>query len=1068
MSYFNDILSSRNLKTCPLPLWRLKITDKEYENLKGLLSQHARMYRSFTTIPREVTLFFAEYWRREYRDGVHSKEMVFSAISTIQDSRLIDNFYDAAKKGARMLGIEICGCKRKEYLDSMLYQGGLPMNLVTTTDINSTWGRFVKGLVFRNISFEELDLGIVATTHKGLRQYCAQLCDAVDSKEHSQMPYWCESEQNPWYQFLLNKFTSIKRSYRLSNPFTLDWEFSFDRVDGKMIIKYDFKGLQRLPKAFCEQNHLQVDKFLSLHINRNGQNVDSFDYLDGFCRYEVRSKHIYNNGDVISAYLKGLEQPLVKELIDCSMPRILSHKENGCYVPSNRIGKTESVLLIPNGWQINSVVEGLQTSQTHWQDEEFTCIWIPDNFDSEIIVVGEGEEMKFSAQSALSWTEVSSSPLYYPSVIEPLYDASNISCQLCSDSGEGQVKKKAPIVEFRSKWSDRWSNIPPYGEIFVRPKTLTDDYISYEKIINVGNSLSIQTIEAERTSCKIKIDWPFGYIQGPEDSSVDDSVWLIKREVETGIDRNHIGFTFTPFHDEKNSFSIHIRAPFRDFAILNADGKPIKNGSMVPYSDVDKFNYYIVGVDVKKLKVGDTTYRLRWYEEQLILMSEDRDSVNIPYEGSLTRIIGDRETLKNMLDKTSCNLMFASIPVTFELSNGESFGFTIKEAPYKVRQSDNLLKIYESNGRQLSYNHAIKLLKIDDPRTDPVTIYPDDEGNFSIPETISQWGYSLVIGRNRGRIFPSLIHTSKMLSSDERRENRNNTIQSIYNELEKANIGSPVWKRIVGWYDRCNSEDIPASSLLDLSCLIEKPEYLIKFALILFASTPQEDRENLDDRLLEIAKDLAFQWFWLLPHISNGIVMTIIQSFIPESSWTSEAVTKLFVEKISKTDSENLMKHLSNMAERNESFESTLINDCLIPLMNEFHSWLVNLCEKSMSRPFYNTNIDINSKSIISDIASNNQLFEIHQLDVNDRLINLNQDLDEEADDFFINYRAAGNHSINDQWFLQRVNCVAAQIKGTVDLFSQSDSIRRSIIYCYRSTTEQFLIELNNELAKNN
>ena len=166
MNFFNDLLKARNLTECPLPLWRLKVTDKEYENLKGLLQQHVRMYRSFNTVYKEAALFFAEYWRREYGEGPHSKEMVFAAISDKKDRRLIEEFFDSAKKGAKELQIERYVGGSEQYLNSMLYQGGLPMKLVTTTDINSVWSRFVKGLVFRNINFDELNLGIVASTNK--------------------------------------------------------------------------------------------------------------------------------------------------------------------------------------------------------------------------------------------------------------------------------------------------------------------------------------------------------------------------------------------------------------------------------------------------------------------------------------------------------------------------------------------------------------------------------------------------------------------------------------------------------------------------------------------------------------------------------------------------------------------------------------------------------------------------------------------------------------------------------------------------------------------------------------
>ena len=233
----------------------------------------------------------------------------------------------------------------------------------------------------------------------------------------------------------------------------------------------------------------------------------------------------------------------------------------------------------------------------------------------------------------------------------------------------------------------------------------------------------------------------------------------------------------------------------------------------------------------------------------------------------------------------------------------------------------------------------------------------------------------------------------------------------------------------------------------------------------MFAETAEEDRDNLDDRLLEMAKDLAFQWYWLLPRINNGLFANL-QSFITEDSWKSEVITKLFVSRISKIDPANLMVHLSNMALGNDDFAAALFQHCLIPLMEDFHAWLLKLCDKSMRRPFKDISIDANSEAIITDIVNKNKLIEVNTRDQEEHLISVNQELDEYTNSFFAMFSIPGNKSANDIWLLQRVKCVAEQIRGNMDLFSLAGSVRRSVIFCYRSTTQHFLIELNNELAK--
>jgi hypothetical protein len=81
MSLFDTILANHHLEKCPLPLWRIKVTDDEYETLKLTLAKETRMIgrMPFMSVTRECTLLYAEYWRREYSEGSHSKQW-FSTV----------------------------------------------------------------------------------------------------------------------------------------------------------------------------------------------------------------------------------------------------------------------------------------------------------------------------------------------------------------------------------------------------------------------------------------------------------------------------------------------------------------------------------------------------------------------------------------------------------------------------------------------------------------------------------------------------------------------------------------------------------------------------------------------------------------------------------------------------------------------------------------------------------------------------------------------------------------------------------------------------------------------------
>ena len=200
MTLFDSILANHHLERCPLPLWRIKVTDEEYEELKRTLSKETRILGKmpFMGLARECTLLYAEYWRREYTEGAHSKQMVFNSLPdanpylNIRGERLdmCELLYQAARNGAKKLGIEILSFENTHYVESMLYQGGLPMKLIVGSDSNGLWERFVRGLVFKNINFDELNLGTVATNSTSMRMYCNQICDAVDAKQYLLLPFY--------------------------------------------------------------------------------------------------------------------------------------------------------------------------------------------------------------------------------------------------------------------------------------------------------------------------------------------------------------------------------------------------------------------------------------------------------------------------------------------------------------------------------------------------------------------------------------------------------------------------------------------------------------------------------------------------------------------------------------------------------------------------------------------------------------------------------------------------------------------------------------------------------------
>lgn len=1061
MSYFDSLLKKRRLEECPLPLWKLKITEEEFKDLRELLEKQTHVMsmcnNPFITLRKECTLFFAEYWRRLYVDGKHSKQMVYDALeSTRHNVNLCDKFYEAARQGAKLLKIEKYDGGRADPLNDMLYQGGLPMKLVTANVTNSVWDRFTRGLVNRKYNFEELNLGLVASQSQCLRDYCERLILGIETEQFKKMPFYCLNENDTWYMYLkeLAKQEKIRRT-RL-HPYTLFWEFRIDHVENKIDTKYIVKGIQSLPKEFLEEQGLINIPFFSVQVRKNGQAIDTFDYANNFCRYAVVSKHPYTNGDYISLFLHNQEEPYIADNLDMTVPHLLYRNKNGKYELGNQIGKQESILLIPEGWTVDDSCT-LDVHDYSWGETMLQGIRIPSDYANNILVKGEDGAITFGMNAPLYWTEMRSHPLYVPDVIEPVYNADKCAFSLCFDTEDGTVSKRRP-VQFRNKWQKEWTESPSYGELYARTIDVNGNYVTPLRFVNIGDGLVISLQKADKDSCQIRVTWPHGHVSTTEGEKKIGDVWEIKKE--NCHDPRIIRFCFTPEGNSQNQFFLSVKAPFKDFSIINIYGDEILDDCWIPYSDVDKYQYHLVGQDIKEYRFGNIERELRWKSDKLYIIENGRSLKHIPYEGSLLTLFDSRETLRALLERTSQNMINAEVRVHFTLSDGKKISFSIKESPFRPRQLENgQIIITGNNKRPIKFNGVLKLIKLSEPELDPVEMsYNKDLQMYILPESIREWGKTILIGRTRGRICPSLVDLTRDMDGDYRAKNRETAIINIQKELQESVLGDDFWKRTLGWFYRSQKDDIPASSILELLCAAQSYKSLLCLVFQLYVKcTNTEERDLLKAQLKSFSDDLAFQWYWIQPYL-NGMFAQLY-SFMDDP--TSIPMQEVYI-KWAMTKEERMNELLSALG--NSEMYMQNIGQCINEFLTSFTSWIKELCIESLI-DCYESNcheaIVLMAETIVKDPKK------IIKVDVSeDEYIDANQEyLGHNTSQFFEHFREPGKCG-NEMWLFKRVNAVAAHLRQDIDLFSMSDEIRRSIIFCSKSSNSQFIISLNNKLSR--
>ena len=159
---------------------------------------------------------------------------------------------------------------------------------------------------------------------------------------------------------------------------------------------------------------------------------------------------------------------------------------------------------------------------------------------------------------------------------------------------------------------------------------------------------------------------------------------------------------------------------------------------------------------------------------------------------------------------------------------------------------------------------------------------------------------------------------------------------------------------------------------------------------------------------------------------------------------------------------EDMMKYLCaiNVEEEYLKYIGQCFNDTLV----QFTDWIKELCVSSMIEAYGDV-----SRGIIVDLAETMIKNPKHIQSIefkNEDYIESSQDyLGEEVGTFFNLYSEKGKFG-NETWLYKRVNAVAAHMRKEIDLFSQKEEIRRSIIFCCKSSNKHFIMSLNNKLSR--
>ncbi|MCM1141696.1 MAG: hypothetical protein NC453_24260, partial [Muribaculum sp.] len=357
MDYYNsayphtalhEILQSRGMADLPenMPLWKLKITDSEYEALKKCLYEYKY---ALSLYGLEAAICYAEWWRRDYQGSIPSKEDVTVGLGIpVKYSTELFNAARSALKKYKYTFIH--SQKGTEYFRTLLNQGGLPVRYIKHSDNEfSGFKRFLSGLVRElstiNIDWNNYDTSIIqqfncisylskAYKNENIYDVAFQIAHAIIMEDNNLLPYDDSNSSS-----LSSLTDSLKREYKRSKqerrarPLSLHWKIQLnDDKTGLLFFNMDVvkdlnsNSIPGLDYSTCYSFDIFVSGVLAGKYVRKSINKDDFGEIVGatYTRISV--------GLTKDILWKG--EPVIEVKVRCDNDDRIFLTVSGCYPPN--------------------------------------------------------------------------------------------------------------------------------------------------------------------------------------------------------------------------------------------------------------------------------------------------------------------------------------------------------------------------------------------------------------------------------------------------------------------------------------------------------------------------------------------------------------------------------------------------------------------------------------------------------------------------------------------------------------------------------------------------------------
>lgn len=852
MSFFSTLLQKNYLpKHDGRPLWKYILNNEDFDKLLKEL----KFARPLVIDPRDVTLYYAEWWKKNYHGGKPSKQEIFNSLNgNVRFNFNHEDFYKLAIKGAQMLGIKWIKKQNTLYFRTLLLQGGLPLAHISANQ--GYYQNFLLAVLevqpdtIEDFIFNSSIVNLLPKSSQNdiIYENCLEIVKSIlnDENEYDELLDSDDAIKSISNELKIRKKTLIKKQ-RLSKPKNY-WLMNFQNDSITISLKigladiYDNDSLSSiLGFEICEREYqffLNDNLICVFRKMANGKfKTDWYSQLDREWSLDDKLPYTY--------VIHNNEKTEVKDFVQ-TIPNIFEPSLWDKYsetewrlVKGTDTSTKEAAVLFPNDWytELLSVPITVYGNQLSWL-----------TFEGEIKLTNNNQTNKYlSAVDSFNWTIESNKPSWM--IKASMAVVQNMPRILVYD----ETDKLIPREKFRvwvknHRSSETWQehsrlSFLPIGCIDV--KIEKDGLIAYDMFFNIGN-LQLKYVKKLIDNVELQLKNKENFQFKLDESTIldiksENDIYILNVNTEHGQIPTNIKGSLG--HRNHKKLFFELEAPFEGMIMTDKDGKIIPESQILSISN-------LYGIRILRSANTETFIRIKNSLKTDVKITKELKEVSQPliaFKDEIVRLyyLADAMNYKN---KVTIELIEGRNTKTYEVSG---FSHTLNVES----QNESSLSLYNSNDELNLY--AVPL----NCTSDKIELIPlfKNECSYTIPTTAFTNQFIVISTKEiESQLMPRFISTDENFIGID----KNERIEQYHLQLNDGNLEDEIWKKILVYFIICTKHDLPFSTFDELRAISRSSQVASRAFLFLGINSENND-DFIQKYTPELEQDLGFCFHWV-------------------------------------------------------------------------------------------------------------------------------------------------------------------------------------------------------------